>query len=385
MTLRAMLDPAIVPAYASSAARIARRAMRGPRRHPGDAAAVARACVEAAWAGDHFTASGGHFRQFWTRDLGFSAVPLVQTGFGDRVRMSLAWALATWARTGRVTTTIFPGRRPRDVYTLGVDSLPLLLHALRACGADDLVARHRPWLEREAGRYAREVLDPETGLVRTDRRFSSHRDTVVTSSNGYANAMVVALDRILRETGWFPSPVPPGAKDRFVAAFWRRDRFVDTPGGDEVTGDATIFPFWLGAIPDEPRLRPALAAAAAAGLADPLPLRYAARPDHGAEDPVQRLFVPDYQGTAIWSSLGAIYLQLLDRVDPAAARPGLTAWATHIERAGTVWEVIRDDGRPYVGRLGIFRADEAMLWSAILLELLERTRRSGEGREPERS
>jgi hypothetical protein len=34
--------------------------------------------------------------------------------------------------------------------------------------------------------------------------------------------------------------------------------------------------------------------------------------------------------------------------------------------------VVDDDLRPYVGRLGIFRADEAMLWSAILLDLLER-------------
>ena len=48
MTLRAMLDPAILPAYASSAWRIGRRAVRGHRRFPGDARAIARACVEAA-------------------------------------------------------------------------------------------------------------------------------------------------------------------------------------------------------------------------------------------------------------------------------------------------------------------------------------------------
>lgn len=372
MSLRAMLDPAILPAYASSAARIARRALLGHTRHRGDAGAIARACVEAAWAGDHFTASGGHFRQFWTRDLGFSSVPLVRTGFGERVRASLAWALDAWAPAGRVTTTIFAGRRPRDVYTLGVDSLPLLLHALRACGADDLVVRHRSWLEPEARRYAREVVDPATGLVRGDRRFSSHRDTVVTSSNGYANATVVAMDRILRETGWFASPFAEGAQERFVAAFWRGDRFVETIDGDEVTGDATVFPFWLGAVSDSLGLRDALTAARAAGLADPLPLRYAARHHPAAEDPIQRLFVPDYQGTAIWSSLGAIYLQLLDRVDPAAVEGPLAMYGALIEREGTVWEVVRDDGRPYIGRLGIFRADEAMLWSAILLDLFER-------------
>jgi hypothetical protein len=342
--------------------------------------AVARACIEAAWAGDHFTASGGHFRQFWTRDLGFSTVPLIRTGYGDRVLASLTWALDAWSRAGRVTTTIFPGRRPRDVYTLGIDSLPLLVHALRALRVDQadavdaLVARHRPWLEPETRRYARAVLDPQTGRVRRDRRFSSHRDTVLTDDNAYANAMVVALDAGLRDAGWFPSPIPDGARDRFVAAFWRGDRFVDTPDGDEVTGDGTVFPFWIGAVDDGLGLAPALAAARAAGLADPLPLRYSARYVPAAEDPVQRWFVPDYQGTAIWTSLGAIYLQLLDRVDPAAVEAPLAAYERLVETSGTVWEVLLDDLRPYRGRLGIFRADEAMLWGAILLELLERRR-----------
>jgi hypothetical protein len=373
MSLRAMLDPAIAPAYATSAARIARRAVRGQRRHHGDARAIARACVESSWAGDHFVASGGHFRQFWTRDTGFSAVPLVRTGFGDRLRASLGWALAVWGRAGgRVTTTIFPGGRPRDVYTLGIDSLPLLLHALRACDAGDLVARHAAWLEPEAHRYAREILDPATGLVRDDRRFSGHRDTVVTGSNAYANTMVALLDDVLRETGWFDSPVPPGAADRFRAAFWRDGHVVETAGGSEVTGDGTVFPFWLGVLPDEAGLVSALEGARAAGLASPLPLRYAAHRVRRREDPVQRLFVPDYQGTAIWTPLGAIYLQLLDRVDPAAAALPLSIYAALVEREGTVWEVLDDDLRPYVGRLGIFRADEAMLWSAILLELLER-------------
>jgi hypothetical protein len=372
MSLRAMLDPAILPAYGSSAARIARRGLRGPRRYPGDARAIARACVEAAWARDHFVASGGHFRQFWTRDLGFSAEPLVRTGFGPQVQRSLAWALAAWARRGRVTTTIFPGRRPRDIYTLGVDSLPLLLHAARACDGGELIAQHRSWLEPEVRRYVDAVVDARTGLVRDDRRLSSHRDTVITANNAYANAMVVALDRILRETGWLPSPVPDGALERFLAAFWRGDRFVDTPDGDEVSGDGTIFPFWLGIVPGDRGLGPALAAARTAGLADPLPLRYVAQRAPSAEDRVQQLFVPDYQGTAIWTSLGAIYLQLLERVDPSAVDEPLATYARLIEQAGTVWEVLRADLRPYVGRLGIFRADEAMLWSAILLDLLDR-------------
>lgn len=372
MNLAAQLDPAIWPAYASSALRIVRRRLTGPRRFMGDAAAICRAVVDACWTGAYFAASAGHFRQAWTRDLGFAAAALVRIGEGERLRASLAWWLDVFAASGRVTTTIFPGRRPRDVWTFGVDSLPLLLHALRVAGADDLVARHGGWLAREVGRYAAVALDPRTGLVRDDRVFSTHRDTVRTRSNAYANAMLVLLDRILRETEWLPSPVPPGAEQRFVERFWRGDHFVDRPDTGELTGDATVVPFFFEVVPTELGLRDALRAAETAGLADPLPLRYAARRDVGAEDPVQRWFVPDYQGTAIWTSLGAMYLSLLARVDPVAAARVRDAYRRWIEDEGTVWEVLEvRDGRlrPYRGRFGCFIADEGMLWAAIFAEV----------------
>jgi hypothetical protein len=186
--------------------------------------------------------------------------------------------------------------------------------------------------------------------------------------------MPLLLDRHLRGTGWFSSPVPSGTAERFVAAFWRDDRFVDRPDGDEVTGDATVAPFYFEVVPDGLGLASALRAADDAGLARPLPLRYAARRDAGDEDPVARLFVPDYQGSAMWTSLGAMYLRLLQRADLAAARPVVERYRTLVEREGTLREVYEErEGRlrPYRGPLGIFVADEAMLWGAILAEALE--------------
>ncbi len=377
-----MADPALLESYVASGLRIVRRVALGHRRLPGGARAVLRAVIDACWDRDHFDASGGHFRQAWTRDLGFSAPSLVRLGERDRVRASLAWALEAWARGGRVTTTIFPGRRPRDVYQLGVDSLPLLLHSLRAVDGSDLVARHGSWLGRAVTRYGDEVMDRRTGLVRADRRFSTHRDTVRTSSNCYANTMAALLSGILRETGWFPDPIPPGLAPRLVDVFWKGDRFVDDPATGLVSGDALVFPFWLGVVEPGLGMRASLRAAVQLGLADPLPLRYAARRDAAREDPIQRLFVPDYQGTAIWTSLGGIYLSLLDAVEPDAATPGIAAYAALVERDGTFWEVLTDDLRPYRGRLGLFRADEAMLWSAILLELLERRASDGAAGQP---
>jgi hypothetical protein len=99
-------------------------------------------------------------------------------------------------------------------------------------------------------RYAAEVVDPTTGLVRADRRFSTHRDTVRTTSNCYANAMVALLDGALRETGWFRAR-SLSARSTVLGAFWQGDRFVETADRSTVTGDATVFPFWLAVVAPE--------------------------------------------------------------------------------------------------------------------------------------
>lgn len=384
MHVRALVQPAILPAYASSVVRIADRVVRGHVRHPGTAATIIPAVIERCWDGRRFAASGGQFRQLWARDFGFSAPALVRLGHGARVDASLDWALAAWGRAGRVTTTVFPGARPADVWDYGVDSLPFVLRALRAAPSGErLVARHGALLGAEVLRYAAEVVDPATGLVRAGRRYSTHRDTVATSCNAYANTMVALLERELRETGWFPVPFPAGAADRLVDAFWRGDHFGEAPRGlpeaDLVTGDANVVPFWLGVVPDELGACAMLDALDAAGLTHPLPLRYSAvRP--AAEDRVQGLFVPDYQGTATWTSLGAMAVDVALRVDPPRGERWLRGHVDVIERDGTAWEVLDDDLRPYRGRLGLWRADEAMLWGAFFLDLLRRSPRPAAGR-----
>jgi hypothetical protein len=376
MKTRALLQPVILPAYATGAARIAARALRGHVRHLGTAATILPAVVERCWDGRRYAASGGQFRQFWARDFGFAAPALVRLGHGARVDASLDWALAAWSRAGRVTTTIFPGARPADIWDYGVDSLPFVLRALRAAPSGErLVARHADLLGAEVRRFAAEVLDPATGLVRADRRFSTHRDTVATSCNAYANTMVALFERELIATGWFPLPFAPGAAGRLVDAFWRGDRFGEGPRGtpehDLVTGDGNVVPFWLGVAPDDLGAGAMLGAVAAAGLTDPLPLRYSAAPSI-SEDAVQRVFVPDYQGTAIWTSLGAMATEVALRVDLPRGEGWLREHLAVIERDGTMWEVLDQTQRPYRGRFGLWRADEAMLWGALFLDLLRR-------------
>jgi hypothetical protein len=74
---------------------------------------------------------------FWTRDLSFSAPSLARLGHAARIRDSLAYALEVWTRKRRhITTTIHYFDRPGDVFEYGVDSLPLLLAAMRSAPTD---------------------------------------------------------------------------------------------------------------------------------------------------------------------------------------------------------------------------------------------------------
>jgi hypothetical protein len=376
MGIAAWFAPSMVPVYLHTLAVRARRHQRGHTRHPGDAATIIRVCIDACWNGRTFTASPGHFDMFWTRDLAFSTPALVRLGERDRVHASLAYALDAWTKRGtHVTTTINYGDRPADVFEYGVDSLPLLLAALRTADAADLVERHRDWLAAEVAWFADRVVDPATGLVRADRTYSAHRDTVVNRSTAYGNTMVALLAKTLAETGWLESPLErhfDGDHGRLLRGhFWAGDRFRDSLGDETVSGEANVWPFYTGVVTNEPMLRSSLAYLEAHGFCDPYPLRYETTRRPGREVWFTRHVLPNYQGTTIWTSLGAIYLQLLRSADPAAAAGEIERYRGWIERDGTYWEVLDGRGRPWISPRRLFIGEESMLWSAIFLDVLE--------------
>jgi hypothetical protein len=376
VALAPWIEPAVLSEYVRSAGVRLRRHFRGHTRHPGGAASIVRSCIEACWNGRTFTASPGHFNMFWTRDLSFTVPSLVRLGHGPRVQDSLAYALDVWTKRRRhITTTIHRFDRPGDVYEYGVDSLPLFLAALRAAGSSDLVERHRPWLEAEIAHYYDAVVEPTTGLVRSDRKFSAHRDTVVNRSNAFGNTMVALLAKTIDETGWFASPFErhfEGDHGRLLLDhFWVDDHFRDALGDDTVSGEANVWPFYSGVIGDPGIVAPALAYLDDNGFCDPYPLRYETirRPER--EVWLTRHVLPDYQGSTVWTSLGAMYLQVLRTVDPVLAASETARYVEWIERDGTFWEVMNALGHNWVSSRWIMIGEESMLWSAIFLDALE--------------
>lgn len=376
MAIAPWIAPAVLAVYVHNVGIRLRRQFRGHTRHPGEAAAIIRACIEACWNGRTFTASPGHFDMFWTRDLSFSVPSLIRLGHGDRVHASLANALDVWTRRrSHITTTIHYFDRPGDVFEYGVDSLPLFLAALRAADATDLVERHRPWLEAEIGHFYAQVVDPATGLVRSDRKFSAHRDTVVNRSNAYGNTMVALLAKTIEETGWFASPFEhhfEGDYGRLMLEhFWDADHFRDALDDPTVSGEANVWPFYTGVVADPALLAAALHFLDRNGFCDPYPLRYETSRRPEREVWLTRHLLPDYQGSTVWTSLGAMYLQVLRTVNPSLAAIETARYVAWIERDGTFWEVMDAQGQNWVSPRWIMIGEESMLWSAIFLDALE--------------
>jgi hypothetical protein len=398
----AFLHPALLGMGLHVASARARRAVLGHRRYPGSAEDILRAGLEDCWSGRYLTASPGHYRQFWTRDTGFAAPSLVRLGgpWPDRLLSSLDWAMGVWRdHRSHVTTTINPlVRWPVDIFDYGVDSLPLLLGSLHSLAASrdpavaertrSLVDEHRAWIAEEVQHFVDAVVDPWTGLVRSDRVFSAHRDTFRNGSTAYANAMVALLGRVVVETGWAPDLLSrhftsgnnePDWGLLLRRHFWIGDRFRDRLGSDDTSGEANVWPFHLGLVvdPGDAMLGAALETLHREGFTMPYPLKFEAshRADHLLL--IYRLWSADYQTTTSWTSLGSVYLALLRRIDPTAARAELDRMRALIGRDGTFWEVLDGDGRPWRSWSRLSISDVSMLWGAILLETLEADRSGG--------
>jgi hypothetical protein len=283
---------------------------------------------------------------------------------------SWEWGLERFEAAGRITTTIFARRYPRDVYAFGSDSLPMLLHGLQAAGAEHLIRRHQVLLSREIERYYDTMFDPALGLARPDGYFSGPRDCMTGRSTVFANTMLALLGRLLDRADGLPRPLAGhDVSHAMRRQHWTGDYFRDSLDRTFPSGDANVWPFFFGIFEDREMWRRAFGVLEASGFTHPVPLRYFRERMPHAELPVPRLFTPNYQGDPSWTQLGPAYLALLAQVDSAKMQQHRANMAALIERDRNYLELYRTDGRPYHGRAFLYYADEGMIWAAMFLDL----------------
>ena len=366
-------DPVLIGAGINVAVRSIVRRLFGWRRYEGDAPAICRAVIEDCWTGDFFAGSVGHFKQFWTRDLAMCTPALCRMGFRDRVVKSWAFALERFERAGKVTTTIFNRRFPRDVYAYACDSVPMLLFALRHCGAGDLILKHRELLGREIRRFADTVLDRDLGMARTDGYFSGPRDCMTGRSTAFGNTMIALLARLVEDDPVLPNPFAGvDVRANMLHQLWTGEFFRDSLCRQAPSGDGNIWPFFFDIFDDTDMRRSAFATLEARGFTKPIPLRYFEQRLPESELPIPKMFTPNYQGDPSWTQLGPVYLSLLADIDRDRMIQHRDNMAAFIERDGNYLELYTPDGRPYRGRAFLYYADEGMIWAAMFLDLYGR-------------
>ncbi|MEA2698670.1 MAG: hypothetical protein QOI66_2941 [Myxococcales bacterium] len=366
-------DLVLIGAGVNVAVRSFFRAVWGWRRYPGKAPDICRSVIEDCWTGDFFAGSAGHFKQFWTRDLAMCTPALCRLGFRDRVIQSWAFGLDRFERAGKVTTTIFNKRFPRDVYAYACDSVPMTLFALRHAGAQDLIVKHRELLSREIVRFAKTVLDPELGMARTDGYFSGPRDCMTGRSTVFANTMIALLARLVEDDPLLPNPFAGiDVRGNMLRQHWTGQYFRDSLCREEPSGDGNIWPFFFEVFDDKTLQRRSFETLESRGFTTPIPLRYFQHRLPDSELPIPKMFTPNYQGDPSWTQLGPVYLGLLAGIDRPKMIEHRDRVASFIERDGNYLELYTPDGRPYKGRAMMYHADEGMVWAAMFLDLYDR-------------
>ncbi len=363
-------DPVLMAAGINVAVRSFFRRLFGWRRHRGDATEICRKVVDSCWTGEFFAGSAGHFKQFWTRDLSMCTPALCRLGRRDQVIASLAWGLERFEKAGRITTTIFNRRFPRDVYAYASDSLPMLLFALREADATHLIDRHRDLLAKETARYFEMVFDPELGMARTTGYFSGPRDCMTGRSTVFANTMIALLIKLLDVDQRLPNPLAGHDLPALIVRhYWTGEYFRDSLDRELPSGDANVWPFFFNIIDDLEMQRRAFGTLEARGFTRPVPLRYFERRMPEAELPIPRFFTPNYQGDPSWTQLGPAYLKVLSKVDQPKMEEHRATMAKLITRDRNYLELYTTEAKPYRGRAPFYYCDQGMIWSAMFLDL----------------
>lgn len=338
----------------------------GVPRYRGDSREICNKIINKCWNGKYFRVSTGHFCEFYTRDFAWCTKALVRLGYKEKVHKTLGYAMGIFARNNMATTAISPAGKPFDFPNYAVDTMPYLVHSLSESEAYDLIEENRRFLQKELERFFGIVLDKTTGLVR-GMHFSSAKDHSLRRISCYDIAMLGMLSKDLDRIG-LSNPLSKFDYEHLLKErYWKKGAFVDELGGTTVSGDANVFPYWCGIIKDRSMLKSSIERLRELQLDKPFPLKYTEKPQKAK---ALDFFTPNYQGNAIWSYLGMLYIDLVSRVDERLALYYLVKYGRRIEYDQNFLEVFSPEGEPY--KTAFYLTDDSMIWASLFLDLVRK-------------
>jgi hypothetical protein len=342
-----------------------KRKIKRHKRFQGSAKEICEQIVADCWNGKYFENSLGNYKEFWTRDIGFSAENLIKLGYKEELTQTLKYALSRF-KNG-IKTTITPNGKAfsfPNVYS--PDSVALLFYSLRAAKAQGLIEEHREFLQKEVDKFFKTAVDRKTNLIKKER-FSSMRDYSIRTSSCYDNCMTALMAKESKHLGFEHECLDTDFSKIIKQHFWTETHFKDELNGKHIAGDANIFPFWTETFNDKKMLKQTIETIKNAKLDTPLPLKYigsrAREKMHWAN-----IFVPNWEQNYSWTNMAPIYISLVGEIDKKYANELKEKYRQTIERDGTLFELYNDEMKPF--KSAFYLADEGMLWAANFAKLL---------------
>jgi hypothetical protein len=338
---------------------------KGFHKYSGKARGICEQIVDDCWNGIFFQTSTTNFPQFWTRDFGLCADSLLKLGHRDKVEKTILYALDTFSKYGKVTTTITPSGKPYNFPRFAVDSLPWLLRSIALLNKKSTTDQFRDFLEQQVNLFIEGVVT-SGGLVKSNH-FSSIKDFSIRRSSCYDNCMLAILSESLDKLK-LTNPLRGYNYTKLIKGnFWNGKYFYDDLNKkDYVASDANLFPFYFRIINDKKMLRNAVEQIQVNGLDTPLPLKYTTK-NAKVKFIWQEFFMKHYELNSIWTHIGPLYISLVKQVDKGAAVKYVSRYTKFIENYKNYPEVLTADGKPFIAQF--YHSDEGMLWAANYLTL----------------
>jgi len=340
----------------------------GIKQYEGDAEEICKSIVNDCWNNVFFQVSSGHFSLFYMRDFSMCVEALIKLGYKKEVLKTLHYALVVYSRDKHTSTTISQDHKGFNVFSYAPDTLAFLLYSLRIADAKDLIEIYKPFLEAEIDYFYDIIIDKETGLIRSDKVFSSIKDNSKRRSSCYDNCCAAVISREASNLKLHNPLKQYNYEELIKQTFWTGEYFKDTKETNYVCGDANTFPYWFKLFIDKKMIKSSIKKIRENNLDKPFPLKYTSFIPKNFMFPLS-LLANNYEGNTIWVHLGLCYIDVVAKVDKKLTKYYLEQYNKRIEAHKNFLELYDEHGKVY--KTLFYHSDEGMLWASKWLVLVK--------------